>query len=62
MSATREATRDRVEALIPVGLTQYLAEELFDPAYPEHIGAVRCIGGKIEVLNFEKRSEKRHRR
>ena len=39
--------RNRVEAIIPTA-EGYWVEKLSDPAYPENVGRVRCIGGKIE--------------
>jgi 8-oxo-dGTP pyrophosphatase MutT (NUDIX family) len=44
----REAIRNRVELLIPIRGGGYLCEQLDNPEYPDTLGKVRCIGGKIE--------------
>lgn len=39
--------RHRVEAVIPTD-QGFWCEQLLNPAHPENLGRVRCIGGKIE--------------
>ena len=46
-NAKAAAPRNRVEAVIPTD-QGYWAEQLLNPAHPENLGRVRCIGGKIE--------------
>lgn len=46
---TRETRRDRVEVLLPMpNGAGVIGELLSDPQWPDSIGKVRLIGGKIE--------------